>query len=209
MTSVAASWRTIEEVLWENAHTLYRALRKPATDTQVARLNKLLPVKLPRDFVQSLKTHDGLRDSYLGQNRLFDYNALLPISAIISEYRRMCREQEQFGMGGGVAGHDPEIRNDAHWWSGWVPIMDSDGDKLVLDLDPAPGGVVGQIFEWYNNGSTRMQVLAPSFDAWLAGLAEALSKRRFGLDEFGGIWLGGVPNAAPDGAPPRRPTGNR
>ena len=26
-----------------------------------------------------------------------------------------------------------------------------------------------------------------------AGLAKALSQRRFGLDEFGGIWLGGVP----------------
>ena len=81
MAGVAESWRTIEGVLWENAHSLYRALRKPATDAQLARLVKLVPVKLPRDFVQSLKTHDGLRDSYCGQNRLFDYNALLPISA--------------------------------------------------------------------------------------------------------------------------------
>ena len=58
MAGVAASWRTIEGVLWENAHSLYRALRKPATDAQVARLAKLVPAKLPRDFVQSLKTHD-------------------------------------------------------------------------------------------------------------------------------------------------------
>jgi molybdopterin molybdotransferase len=195
MAGVAASWRTIEGVLWENAHSLYRALRKPATDAQVARLAKLVPAKLPRDFVQSLKTHDGLRDSYLGQNRLFDYNALLPVSAIISEYRMLCRHQEQFGGGGGVAGHDPEIRNDARWRPGWVPVMDADGDKLVLDLDPAPGGSVGQVFQWYNNGSTRLRVLAPSFEAWLAGLAEALGKRQFGLDEFGGIWLGGVPSA--------------
>ena len=66
MATVAASWRTIEEVLWENAHTLYRALRKPAADAQLARLTNLVPAKLPRDFAQSLKTHDGLRDSYLG-----------------------------------------------------------------------------------------------------------------------------------------------
>jgi hypothetical protein len=81
--------------------------------------------------------------------------------------------------------------------------MDADGDKLVLDLDPAPGGSVGQVFEWYNNGSTRLRVLALTFGGWLAGLAEALSKRRFGLDEFGGIWLGGVPSVelgtTPDG----------
>jgi cell wall assembly regulator SMI1 len=67
--------------------------------------------------------------------------------------------------------------------------MDADGDKLVLDLDPAPGGSVGQLFKWSNSGSLPLQVLAPSFGDWLAGLAEKLSKRRFSLDEFGGIWL--------------------
>src|ERR1044072_2247008 len=95
MAGVAESWRTIEGVLWQNAHSIYRALRKPATDAQLARLARLIPARLPRDFVQSLKTHDGLRDSYLGQNRLFDYNALLPVSAIISEYRMLCRHQEE------------------------------------------------------------------------------------------------------------------
>src|SRR4051812_4799985 len=190
MAGVAASWRTIEGVLWENAHSLYRALRKPATDAQVARLARL-PAKLPRDFVKSLKTHDGLRGSYLGQNRLFDYNALLPVDGIISEYRMLCRHQEQFPDVTGVAGHDPEIRVDARWRPGWVPFLDADGDKLVLDLDPAPGGSAGQVFQWYGNGATRMRVLAPSFGGWLASLAEALSKRWFGLDELGGIWLGG------------------
>lgn len=204
MVGVAASWRIIEGVLWENAHSLYRALRKPASDAQVARLAKLVPVKLPRDFVQSLKTHDGLRDSYLGQNRLFNYNALLPISAIVSEYRMICRHQAEWGGEGGQAGHDPRVRNDSRWRLGWVPFMDADGDKLVLDLDPAPGGSVGQVIEWSATGSTRLEVLAPTFGAWLAGLAETLSKRRFGLDEFGGIWLGGVPSTAPVAAPDRR-----
>jgi cell wall assembly regulator SMI1 len=201
MSGVAASWRTIEGVLWENAHSLYRALRKPATDAQIARLANLVPAKLSRDFVQSLKTHDGLRDSHLGQNRLFDYNALLPVSAIITEYKMLCSLQAECGFPGGQAGGDSGVRNDAHWRPGWVPIMDADGDKLVLDLDPAPGGSVGQVFKWSNTGSSPLRVLAQSFGKWLAGLAEALSKRRFGLDERGGIWLGGVPSAEPNAAP--------
>jgi cell wall assembly regulator SMI1 len=189
MAGVAASWRTIEGVLWENAHSVFRALRKPATDAQITRLAKLVPAKLPRDFVQSLKTHDGLRDSYLGPIRLFDYSAMLPVSAIIAEYRRMCGLQAECGFPGGKVGGDVSVRNDAHWRPGWVPIMDADGDKLVLDLDPAPGGSVGQVFTWSNTGSSPLRVLAPSFGGWLAGLAAALGKRRFNLDEHGGIWL--------------------
>ena len=195
MSSVASSWRTIEGVLWENAHSLYRALKRPATDTQIARLAKLLPAKLPRDFVQSLKTHNGLRDSYLGQNRLFDYNALMPVSAIIAEYKMICELQTLDPLGGSQAGADAGVRNDARFRPGWVPFMDSDGDKLVLDLDPAPGGNFGQVFEWSNYGSVHNRVLAPSFGEWLAELADTLVRRRFGLDEYGGIWLGGVPNA--------------
>jgi cell wall assembly regulator SMI1 len=203
MAGVAASWRTIEGVLWENAHSVYRALRKPATDAQIARLAKLVPAKLPREFVQSLKTHDGLRDSYLGQNRLFDYYALMPVSAIIAVYKVIGELEAQDPIGGSQAGADSGVRNDLRFRPGWVPFMDADGDKLVLDLDPAPGGSYGQVFEWSNTGSTFNRVLASSFGEWLAGLAGALSKRRFGLDEFGGIWLGGVPGAERVAAPDR------
>jgi cell wall assembly regulator SMI1 len=193
MAGVAASWRTIEGVLWENAHSVYRALRKPAPDTQVARLAKLVSAKLPRDFVQSLKTHDGVRNSYLGQIRLFDYYALMPVSAIIAEYKMICELEARDPIGGSHAGADASVRNDARFRPGWVPFMDADGDKLVLDLDPAPGGTYGQVFKWSSTGSTRNRVLASSFGEWLAGLADTLVKRRFGLDEYGGIWLGGVP----------------
>src|SRR5581483_1886564 len=183
------SWRTIEGVLGENAHSVYRALRKSASDASLARLAKYLPAQLPHDFVQSLKIHDGLRNSYLGPVRLFDYYALLPVSAILTVYRMMCDLQCKCDFGGTQAKCDPAIRNDTYWRPGWVPILDADGDKLVLDLDPAAGGVVGQVFEWSNTGSTPNRVLASSFGEWLEELSEVFRKGRFKLDEFGGIWL--------------------
>lgn len=198
MTGVAASWRTIEGVLWENAHSVHRALRKPATDAQIARLAKVVPAKLPRDFVQSLRIHDGLSNSYHGLVQLFDNNALLPVSSIIHEYRMQCELQSKYGSGGSPEVGDPAVRNDAYWRPGWVPIMDADGaGGLVLDLDPASGGAAGQVFEWSFGGSPAPRVLARSFGEWLAVLADTLVKRQFGLDEFGGIWLGGVPSAEP------------
>jgi cell wall assembly regulator SMI1 len=65
MAGVSQSWRTIEGVLEEHANSVYRALRKPATDAALARLAKLVPVKLPRDYVQSLKIQFRL-DEYGG-----------------------------------------------------------------------------------------------------------------------------------------------
>lgn len=193
MAGVSQSWRTIESVLEEHANSIYRALRKPVSDAALASLAKLVPAKLPRDYVQSLKIHDGLNNSYLGQIRLFNYNALLPVSAVMDEHKMMCELQSESEFGGGQAGSDPRIRNDARWRLGWLPIMDADGDKLVLDLDPAPGGTTGQVFEWSNSGSKPLRLLGTTFGEWLAGLAEALGKRRFRLDEYGGIWLDAVP----------------
>ena len=189
MASVKQSWGKLEGELWENAHSVFRALRKPATDARLARLAKLVPSKLPRDFVQSLKTHDGLENSYLGPVRLFDYYALLPVAAVVTEYTTLCHLQAECGFGGNPTGGDPAVRNDARWRAGWVPILDADGDKLVLDLDPAPSGSVGQVFAWPNAGGSPLRMLAPTFGEWLAGLADVLSRRQFRLDEFGAIWL--------------------
>jgi len=126
VASVAQSWRTIGAVLWENAHSVYRALRKPARDDQIARLAALVPARLPRDFVQSLRTHDGLRDSYLGMNRLFDNYALMPVSAIIAEYRGVCELEARDPVGGSQAGADAGVRNDLRFQPGWVPFLDAD-----------------------------------------------------------------------------------
>jgi cell wall assembly regulator SMI1 len=115
MAGVAASWRTIEGVLWENAHSLYRALRRPAMDRQIGRLARLVPARLPRDFVQSLKTHDGLRDSYLGQNRLFDYYALMPMSVCQPYYLQ--REKAITGSDKGCS------LARAGWFTSWATFF--------------------------------------------------------------------------------------
>jgi molybdopterin molybdotransferase len=189
MTSVFGSWRLIEEVLRENANSVFHALRKPASNAEIRLLESSLPSKLPRDFIQSLKIHDGLQNSYLGEVRLFDYWALLPISAIVTEWKTMTNLQAECGLGGCQFTVTPRIKNDAHWRRGWAPFMDADGDKLIIDLDPGDEGKVGQIFKWSNNGGFPMTVLADSFGEWLAAVAEKLSKRRFRLDESGSIWL--------------------
>jgi cell wall assembly regulator SMI1 len=189
MASVSASWQMIEGVLRENAHSVFLALRKPATDTQLRRLESKLGTRLPTDFARSWKIHDGLRDSYLGQVRLFNNWAFLPLNSVLAVWKMITDLQAECEFGGCQFKVTPRIKNDAHWRAGWVPFMDADGDKVVLDLDPGPKGKVGQVFEWSNSGSFPMRLLADSFGDWLSQIAERFSKRQFRLSEYGDIWL--------------------
>jgi cell wall assembly regulator SMI1 len=53
----------IDDVLRENAHSVFLALRKPASDTNLRRLESKLAAKLPRDFAKSWKIHAPFRRS--------------------------------------------------------------------------------------------------------------------------------------------------
>lgn len=125
MGSVAASWRMIDDVLRENAHSVFLALRKPVSDTQLRRLESRLPAKLPRDFVNSWKIHDGLRDSYQGQIRLFNYWAFLPANTILADWKMLTDLQTECDSGGCQFEVTPRIKNDAHGVSvgspSWIP----------------------------------------------------------------------------------------
>src|SRR4051794_36123331 len=91
MRQVAKSWEVIEGVLWENSHSVFRALRPPATPKQIAALQRAIPARLPAPLTRSLGIHDGLRRSYLGPIRLFDYMALLPATKIAHVWQMRCR----------------------------------------------------------------------------------------------------------------------
>ena len=53
------------------------------------------------------------------------------------------------------------------WWNKrWLPFADAGGDMLCLDLDPAPGGTVGQVLRFYHDEGWR-DSLAPSLEAFL------------------------------------------
>src|SRR5262249_52320000 len=116
--------------------------------------------------------------------------SLLPASRIEYWWDLHCRGQREDGFGGNPFTRTRKIKNDIRWRERWVPVMeDLGGDHLVLDLDPGPTGKRGQLFPWYNNGSTTMHVVADSYAAWLDAVAEELACRRFTLDELGSIRL--------------------
>lgn len=189
MRRVATSWQIIDNVLKENANTVFKALRPPATDGAIAKINATIPGTLPRAFVQSLQVHDGIRDSRSGLHRIFDNMAMLTIAEIIATWRMEWDMQVECEFEGCPLTRTRKLKNDIRWRAKWVPFLDCEGDKLVIDLDPGPTGKLGQVFRWYNYGSRPRQVIADSFSHWLHQVADELHQRRFKLDEWGGICL--------------------
>ena len=138
----------------------------------------------------SLAIHDGLRDSYLSNTRLFNYHALLPVGSVIEASQIERDVQADYDFDGPVTAMDAAVRTERRWRDAWVPVLDADGDKLVIDLDPGPAGRVGQVVRFYNSDPDR-PVVAPSFAAWLSGLAEELVGGRFTLGDYGDLWIDG------------------
>jgi cell wall assembly regulator SMI1 len=187
MRRVDTSWKIIEGVLWEHTHSVYKALRRPAAEAKIVRLERTVQARLPADFRRSLLIHDGLRE--LGGLCLFNGLVLLSVKTIVGTWKMRCRVHETTDPGGCLLTMDRRIRND-HWWRpGWVPFLEANGDMVLIDLDPRAKGVVGQVFKFYNSPVRPRQVIADSFTEWLSRVADALAARSFRLSEYGDIWL--------------------
>lgn len=185
MRRVASSWKVIEEVLKQNAHASYRALRPPVTKYALRRLQKHFDVPLPTDYLASLAVHDGLRDP----ESLFDYMTLLPVQKVI-HWSGVARSVQIMGeFTGDETDRRGVVKTEWRWRDAWVPIMaDAGGNLMVLDLDPAKKGKRGQVLRWRNSDS-RIDVVSRSFAEWLDCAAEELRNRRFSLSPYGDIEL--------------------
>jgi cell wall assembly regulator SMI1 len=189
-TTVAESWHIIRDTLRERCTELFDALARPATKRQIAKLQKTIGKPLPTDLVESLQIHNGMNDSYLALNRLFDYEALLSTETIVSQWQMMTRMLREgfFDDGGCSLTRTRKIKNDSWWNALWIPITDADGSGYCLDLDPASRGVEGQVFYFYHNAARPREVVAKSYSQWLANIAKKMGRGKFNVDD-GAIWL--------------------
>jgi cell wall assembly regulator SMI1 len=189
-TSISESWDIIHNTLREHCPELFDALARPATKRQVATLQKKIGKPLPADLVESLRIHNGMEDSYLGTNRLFNYEALLSTDAMATQWGTMTRMLQDgfFDDGGCPLTRTRKIRNDRWWNALWIPITDADGDGYCLDLDPASRGTAGQVFYFYHDGARTREVVAKSYAEWLATIGGKMARGQFHVDD-GSIWL--------------------
>jgi cell wall assembly regulator SMI1 len=79
---------------------------------------------------------------------------------------------------------NPEAGIKDDWWNArWIPLTyDGSGNHDCLDLDPAPGGNVGQIIGMWHDDAHRA-LLAPSFTEWLKAFADDLEAGEYVISE--------------------------
>ena len=184
MRRVTTSWRVIEDVLREHAHSIFQALHAPACPAAVNELEEWIGARFPRSFVASLGIHDGMRY----QVNLVDNHSLLPVAGMSGQWRMI--RGFPWERPGPEFVDDGRIKGDLRWRRAWVPIVvDLGGNLLGFDLDPGPTGTSSQVFAWQNWGASAPKVVASSYAAWLDQIAEQLLERRFTLDRWRHIHL--------------------
>lgn len=175
--TVAERWRTIAAWL-EKAHP--RALAQwnpPASEATIAAVEQQLGVTFPADYRAFLAIHNGQDHDA----PMVGAGPLLRVEAI-AETRGNIFGQEANAI-------DPELAGEGvravEYSRQWIPItLSARGrDNLCLDLDPAPGGVVGQIIEYIADADER-PLVAKSFADLLSKYFEQAQTGELDLTEI-------------------------
>jgi cell wall assembly regulator SMI1 len=192
MGEVERLWERLEAWAQREAPSMLALLRGPASEADLASLERAIGVTLPADLRASLRVHDGeTQDDYL---RVWRGAGHLLTAAEILESWSNCRgfaeEPDAEAAAEQVTEGIISVEGPVHavaFREGWIPFMDMNGDTTwFVDLDPAPGGRHGQVIEVYLEGC-QWKVLAPSYEAFLRAYVEALEAGEFAARDPAGL----------------------
>lgn len=172
-------WSKIESWLRANAPQILETLQPGVSDVQITELENFLSIRFPEDVRASYQIHNGQASYEYG---LMDGREFLSVEQIKGEWQ-IWKELLDSGTFQKEDGQDqgsnpaPGIRN--VWWSPqWIPLTyDGSGNHDCLDLNPTARGTVGQIITMWHDDAT-LEIVAPSFRAWLQQYAEGLESGR-------------------------------
>jgi cell wall assembly regulator SMI1 len=179
--SVRQSWKAIETWYSKHVPEMFKGLKPGASEDDIEAYAKQLKVDLPRDYIESLKLHDGETD--LGE---WTY---LSIEAALENWRRkqgLLRKQQP-GASQRVKGRGDGKMQEVWWDPAWIPFAeDSGGNLLCLDLHPDIDGTVGQVLDIdMEDGPSLTEY--DSFAEWLESFWHDLKANAYKIDRSG--WL--------------------
>ncbi|RYG67354.1 molybdenum cofactor biosynthesis protein MoeA [bacterium] len=177
-------WNRLETWLAANDPASLQTLQPGATEEEILQTEAFLAVQFPEEFKASYRIHNG-QAKYA--NDLIYNREFLCLERIRDEWKVWkdlldsgtfeTYKSEPYGP----------IRDD--WWDAkWIPVTyDGSGNHDCLDLNPAEGGKVGQVIDFWHDDALRL-VKADGFTAWLAKFVEGCENGTYVYsEEYGGV----------------------
>jgi cell wall assembly regulator SMI1 len=170
----------LERWLTQSDRQLPRVFGPPASERELREVEDGLGRALPSDYRDFMLRLGGQRyvpiderSGHLAQ--LIQGLDLLPIGLARGEWRSMIEDWDDEGPGD-IEAVGPVRALYKHQL--WFPITCILGSSQYhcLDLDPAPGGAIGQVI-WVADDDERRRVVSPSFAAFLEMLTGALAEQ--------------------------------
>jgi cell wall assembly regulator SMI1 len=177
------NWIALESWLSANWPEGLTSLNPPATDKQISDLERELGFRLPADFVECLKIHNGQCE----QLPFFDRMYFLSCEAILTEWRVWKELLDGGDFNGILSSPEDGIKND--WWNTkWIPFThNGSGDHLCIDADPSASGSVGQVITMWHDMDQRERVSASFGDYFAAYVAGVLAGDYVYCEDFEGL----------------------
>ncbi|GAB2588008.1 hypothetical protein GCM10027168_21080 [Streptomyces capparidis] len=167
---VPESWARIDGWLAANAPATLAGLRPPADPVSLAAAERELGMPLPADLAASLACHDGAEPEC---GLLPHLMRLLPVGMVVEQWELWNEVTDELHDGEEPWGVEC---GEVHWDRLWVPVTFFQGDLDVIDMRPGPGqGRVGFV---PHDGPGSFDGAWPSFGAYLAAVADALTTGR-------------------------------
>jgi cell wall assembly regulator SMI1 len=174
---ISQDWRRVERWLSAHAPALLQQLPNGASKPEILKVEESMGLLLPASLRESLIAHDGAGLYIYDGKQGTPLGRPMSLRSIVSQYRMLVN---LFADGHNDDAADPPTGVRACWWSDkWVPALaHANGDATCIDLGPAPGGVLGQVYDWaHDNGPGR--VYAADYGEVFTAFANDLEAGRY------------------------------
>jgi cell wall assembly regulator SMI1 len=148
---------------------LVETLAPPASDAEIAKVERSIGLHLPSDLATSLRCHNGQRDptrlwSFTDGGMLLSTNAIAESWQTVESVNRDLLSQPP-----PVPGYTPK----AWWKSTLIPITEADGNMICVDTDSALSSKCGQVI-WHVHDDGLTDAIADNYGQWLTNIASRI-----------------------------------
>lgn len=160
---IRSIWKRVEDHYKSVNPVALKSLKSGVGGADIYKASNELGVKLPAQYIELLKIHNGCNDTIKDGHRTivnkdivkFGIWQFISLESVVRSWQTMVELQEEGYFKSSKPECEEGIKNE--WWNAkWIPIFeDYHNNSICIDYDPAPGGTIGQLIHWHASTASR------------------------------------------------------